>query len=239
MIAVPRLRTIQHPITKKVMRTPLIVGMDPGAEKGYALVDPEVIRCRSEIDAPQIVAMGCSLSEMIDRAPAGIFTDRPVWACVEFQYAQRVTTGEISADSIIKLAFRAGYMLAECLWALGAEEHLSTVPQRWKNELFAFGATKPKHKFTRRLMRNMQPDELKELQKIEEVDAKFVDDVVDAIGIAWAVWHVCSFPARFAEWRCDADRIIPLVRKTTKEKRFVIATDQTGDQLPRRKSRKQ
>jgi hypothetical protein len=211
---------IKHPTTGKEMRTPLIVGMDPGQEKGYAIVDPEDMVSRKSFDAPRVIAMGTSISEVVAALPAKALRDRPIWAAVEFQYAQRVTTGEISADSIIKLAFRAGYMLAECLHVFGAEETFAAVPTRWKIELYSCGATLAKDKYTARLMREMMPDELRALQKIEEVDQKYVDDVVDAIGIAWAAWHMSKVPTRFREWRCDPDHIIPLVSYGVRKKRF-------------------
>lgn len=230
---------IKHPTTGAHMRTPLIVGMDPGAEKGYALVDPEKMRSRRSWDAPHVVAMGCSLSELIERIPAGVLKFRPIWACVEFQYAQRVQTGEISADSIIKLGFRAGYMLAECLHLMGADETLATVPQRWKTELFIGGASERKDRFTSKLMRELMPDELRELQKIEEEDDKQVDDVVDAIGIAWAAWHVRGAPARFREWRCDPERIIPYAKSPTgaaRKKRFQRALMPVGRPFVRKEA---
>lgn len=211
------------------MRTPLVVGMDPGAEKGYALIDPEDMRTRRSWDAPRVVAMATSLSGLVDALPPRFLMYRPIWAAVEFQYAARVATGEISADSIIKLAFRAGYMLKECADLLEASEHFATVPHRWKIELYGEGGTKRKDVFTARLIRELHPDELRVLQKIEETDDKNVDDVLDAVGIAWATWRVSKFPRRWREWRCDPDTIIPYSPPAgTRKKRFQAANKFNG-----------
>lgn len=207
------------------MRTPLIVGADPGAERGYAMIDPEDMRNRRTWDAPRVVAMGTSLAELIERVPAGLMRHRPIWAATEFQYAQRVETGEISADSIIKLAFRAGYIVRDMVAMLSADEHFAAVPQRWKVELYGTGATKRKDVFTARLIRELMPDELAVLQQIEEVGQKYVDDVLDAVGIAWALWRVAKrAPDQWREWRIDPDWIIPYQPpRGTRKKRFQSA----------------
>jgi hypothetical protein len=206
------------------MRTPLVVGMDPGAEKGYALIDPEDMRTRRSWEAPRVVAMATSLGGLVESLPPRILVHRPIWAAVEFQYAQRVQTGEISADSIVKLAFRAGYMLKECADLLEAEEHFAATPQRWKVELRGSGANQRKDIFLARLLRELLPDELRSLQKIEETDDKNVDDVLDAIGIAWATWRVSGFPRRWREWRCDPETIIPYSPPAgTRKKRYLAA----------------
>jgi hypothetical protein len=193
--------------------------MDPGAEKGYALVDPRDMRVRPAWDAPNVVAVGTSIAEVVERSGNALAAGRKLWACVEFQYGSRVSTGEISADSVIKLAFRAGYMLAEATTLLGADEHFAVVPQRWKAELFP-SATLRKDVFLAKLLRQLMPDEVAAVRVVEERDEKNVDDVLDAIGIAWALAHVALFPHRWRTWKCDPARIIPIDQSLRKRKRF-------------------
>lgn len=221
--------TIRHPASGKTMTTPIIVAMDPGAQKGYALLDPAEERCRKSWDAPRVVAQATTLAELVEQTP-GHLLRRPVWAVVEFQYAQRVSSGEISADSIIKLAFRAGYMLREAVDLLGAEEHFAVVPQKWKSELYPTGSNIRKEVFTGRLLRELFPDEVARLRVIEENDDKDVDDVLDAVGIGWALWHVTAFPQRWKTWRCEPEHIIPIERKRSRRKLFQAAVNSTAFQ---------
>jgi len=222
---------IQHPTSRARMRTPIIVGMDPGASKGYAIVDPEDMRVRKSWSAPGVIAMGTSLAEVVDLLPAGALRHRPIWVACEFQYSQRVTTGEISADSIIKLAFRAGYMLRDASALLDAAEMFAPVPQRWKTELYSVGASLAKERFTAKLIRELDRAEMTRLAIIEQKNDDDVDDVLDAIGIAWAVWHVAAFPHRWREWRCDPEHIIPISPKRgQRQRRFKAATAKETEQ---------
>jgi hypothetical protein len=211
---------IKHPHTGRTMRTPLILGMDPGEEKGYAVVDPEDMRNRQSFDAPRVLAMGTTLGEVVNQLD-NYQMRRPWWCMVEFQYVARVQTGEISADSIVKLAFRAGAMLLEASCLLGAQDWFTTTPQRWKSEVYAQGGSLRKDVFVNRLIRDLMPDERKRLQEIEEVHEKYVDDVVDSIGVAWALWHAATTsPSRWWSWHCDPEHIIPINLKINRRKRF-------------------
>ncbi len=206
------------------MRTPVIVGMDPGAEKGYALIDPEQMRDRKyDLRAPRVLAMSTTLAGLIEAAPPLVLKVRPVWVGVEFQYGQRVSTGEISADSIIKLAFRAGYMLDEARHVLAAEEAFAAVPQRWKPEVFMAGCNLAKSVFTERLFRCLEPDEVVMLKAIANENEDNVDDVLDGVGFAWAIAHAMKYPGRLSDWRTNPDRIIPLDKATMRRRKILAA----------------
>lgn len=225
--------TWQNPITGNHEILPLIVGMDPGAEKGYALVDPDPRLLhqhrRPTIVAPSLLAIGTDLAEMAE-AVERIRADgpRPVWAMVELQYVERVTSGEISALSIVRLAFRAGFMLRDAAAELEPCTMLAATPHDWKALVFRGGAANVrKDIFTERLKRQLLP---RERTLFAGLPAALVDDVLDAAGMAWALSAALAKPDLLKRWHVTADRMLPVtaktVRKSTQFRKALVAEKQ-------------
>jgi len=200
--------TIPNPRDGKTIRTPLIVSMDPGAEKGYALMDPEDIVERKSLRTPRILALATTLADLLVFA-ARHFPGRPVWVIVEYQYSSRVTSGEISADSIIRLAFRAGFMAAEAMLTIpNVIDGFAATPHQWKDLLYARGSTLRKDIFCERLKRELTPAEIELFANIPDDN---VDDVLDAIGIGWALHYAPQGdPTVLRKWRVTFDHILPM-----------------------------
>lgn len=197
---------IANPFTGRRMRVPLINGMDPGAARGYAIVDPEDIVERRNLSAPRVLAIGTQLVDVLHAIDA----KRPLWHIVEFQYTSRVTSGEISAESIVKLAFRAGFMLRDAMADAKTEcviDQFAAVPRQWKAEIWRGGATLRKDVFCERIRRQLTP---KEVAQFSAINHNNHHDVLDAIGIAWALWFAAQDAAKLRSWHVTHDRIIPL-----------------------------
>ncbi len=207
-----------NPFTGATHRFPLIVGMDPGEHKGYALVDTEDIVERKTSRFPRVLQLGTSIDTIRDKlnsygADAG---RRPVWSVVELQYTERITTGEISAESIVKLAFRAGYMIREAHALPNAEEMFAAVPNRWKCHIFAKGGGMRKDIFCEKVKRQLVGPESELLTGLPDTHLM---DVLDGIGIAWALWAAmqrADSGEELALWRVWPDRIIPKAKKPSK-----------------------
>lgn len=210
------IKYICNPRDGKQIRTPLILSMDPGAEKGYALLDPEDLVPRRSWDSPRVVALATTLGDLLERWR--VPEVRPVWVIVEYQYGSRVTSGEISADSIIRLAFRAGFMCCEAMCKVpNVIDAFAATPHQWKEQLYSGGAHLRKDMFCERLKRELVPSELALFKGIK---AENVDDVLDAIGIGTAL-HFAPMgdPTTLRKWRVTFDHILPLPPKRNRPPR--------------------
>ena len=216
---------MKNPFTGVSHRFPLITAADPGEHKGYALADSEDIVERKTLRTPRIVAIGTSLTPILNRLelPGLDRNRRPMWGCVELQYTARVTTGEIAADSIVKLAFRAGYMVRELADPQGVDacELFAATPHRWKCTVWPKGDGMRKDAFCEKVKRQLTADEL-ELLRIalepysEAERATRILDLLDAIGIAWALYlalHNSDAGRDLEQWRIWPDRILPKAGK--------------------------
>lgn len=204
-----------NPFTGASHRFPLIVGMDPGANKGYALLDCEDIVERRSSRFPRAIELATCIDDIRDRL--GFFGEdagrRPVWSVVELQYTERITTGEISPDSIVKLAFRAGYMIREAHALPNAEEMFAATPNRWKCQLFANGGTIRKDIFCEKVKRQLVGSELELLAAMPDTHQM---DVLDGIGIGWGLYSAMlrqDSGKEINQWRVWPDRIIPRATK--------------------------
>ncbi len=208
-----------NPLTGDTELLPLIVGMDPGAQKGYALVDPDPRflhqHRRASIVAPSVLAIGTEVAQIRDVA---LSHGRPIWSMVELQYVQRVTSGEISALAIVRLAFRAGFMLRDADTVLAGARTFAAVPigeWGWKEKIFAGGAGRVrKDIFTERLKRQLTPREAGLLRDLKQ---DLVDDVLDAIGIAWALSNALKHPATLEKWHVNASHMLPVAEKQSRK----------------------
>jgi hypothetical protein len=226
------LPTWVNPLTSSTELLPLIVGMDPGAEKGYALVDPDPRLLhqhrRPTIVAPSLLKIGTEIAHVLPSNAQG----RPVWTMVELQYVERVTSGEISALSIVRLAFRAGFMLRDASAALGDRLMFAATPHDWKAMIFAGGsANVRKDIFTERLKRQLLP---RERTLFASIKPDLVDDVLDAAGIAWALARALNKPDLLTKWLVTPQRMLPVpaktVRKSTQFRKALVAEKQEKEQ---------
>lgn len=209
---------MKNPFTGAAHRFPLIVGMDPGEHKGYALIDTEDIVERKSTRYPRVVELSTTIGDI--RKRLGSFGQdagrRPVWSVIELQYTERITTGEISPESIVKLAFRAGYMLRESHALPNAEEMFAATPNRWKSTIFHGGGTIRKDIFCERIKRQLVGEELEMLAACDDTHQM---DVLDGIGIGWALYnvlHMVDDGKELTNWRVWPDRIIPRVGRPKK-----------------------
>lgn len=203
--------------------TPLIIACDPGEKRGYALVDPRQPWTRAKLIAPRVIAVGTKPGPLLLLAHSMSVAQniaRPIWTIGEFQYAQRVSGGEISAESIIKLAFRAGYMLRDMATPFQIAEdpmggaimrdydidrQFAATPQWWKPEIG--DPNLRKDIFCERVKRQLTTEEL---ELLRAVPLTHTEDVLDAIGIAWALSAYANRGGDLSLWEVDGDgRIIP------------------------------
>ena len=202
---------MRNPFSGKVERLPLIVGMDPGEHKGYALIDTEDVVERGRLTAPRAICLATSI-EPIQKMLASGARDaryRPVWSMVELQYTSRISTGEISPESIVKLAFRAGFMLREAHGLPNAVEMFAAPPAAWKCQIFPSGGTMRKDVFCEKVRRQLMPQEEAMLAKLEDTHRQ---DVLDGVAIAWSLWCALTTPdlgLTIEGWRVWPGHILP------------------------------
>ena len=197
--------------TGQRVRMPLILGIDPGAEKGYALIDPEQPVIRRSVTTPRVLFLA---TDILDVRACLYGNVRPLWVIVEYQYGNRVGAGEISADSIIRLAFRAGFMLREAATLPCCVDKFASPPSSWKDEVFTHGKGIRKDVFCNKLKARLTPEELALFEPIAD---RNTDDVLDAIGIAWALALVMGDPKRVGGWRVTDSHILPLEKKPNRK----------------------
>jgi len=159
----------------------MILAVDPGEKMGLAIVNPLLRRIashRSALPACEVVRVATSWEGLgpLPEIDEGV---------VEYQYGGRIHRGprRVSAASVIKLAFRAGHAAA----LIPAPIRYALAPQVWKGSLCSGGGTIAKAAFCNRISRNLTDSERAQVWQFPENRRL---DVLDAIGLAWAVAHM-------------------------------------------------
>lgn len=177
----------------------MILGVDPGQLRGYSLID-------ETDELPR--AFGLRLGRILwagDRLTHAPELKEVPRCIVEYQYGGRIHSGQIRAADVIKLSFRAGFMLCEAMVTYGVDSAVAITPQAWKPCLFRGGERIEKAIYTNRLTKLVTAQE----RRIFPRDKKgnLSPDCLDASGLAWALPYLTD--AQCALGRVTFDQILP------------------------------
>jgi hypothetical protein len=160
-----------------------IIGIDPGLRPGYAATSGP-LRVRKHFQASEVVAVAESWRGMLDQIAIG----RKYRIAVEGQFSGRIysKSDPVSAESIIKLAFSAGYQAAQATHADYCLGCYPLQPSEWKDALYREGGRTRKDVFCNRIRDALLPHEAAKIQALD-LTPKREMDILDAIGLAWAL----------------------------------------------------
>lgn len=179
----------------------MILGIDPGQNRGYALIDEtEELERLWGLRCGRILATGKTLDDIVAAYPGG-----PVRIICEYQYGGRIFTGEVRARDVIKLAFRAGFACCEAMTVFDVTEAVAIRPQAWKGALFRNGGQVVKNVYTNRLEKLLTRPERRLVPK--NTKGKLLPDPLDAIGLAWALPYLTE--AQLVVGRVTFDQVLP------------------------------